>query len=136
MNVNISKTVGDRIAKLEDDVVALVALDLNQSGLLDAAGFAKWRGYMTTANLYDSHWLLAYEAHEQGWLPSRNGNDYVAADSFFSILRHHGVRFYGGGRTPASGFFMYSKDEDEEDVPEIGVGELPPDLLLPPPATS
>ena len=31
MNVTISKPVGDRIAKLDDDVVALVALDLNHA---------------------------------------------------------------------------------------------------------
>jgi hypothetical protein len=65
---------------------------------------------MTTANLYDCHWLIAYEALEQGWLPSRNSNDYVGADSFFAILRAHGVRFYGAGLTEAASFFMYSED--------------------------
>ena len=32
MNVRISKAVGDKIVKLDDDVVALVALDLNHLG--------------------------------------------------------------------------------------------------------
>jgi hypothetical protein len=32
MNVAISKSVADKIAKIDDDVVALVALDLNQLG--------------------------------------------------------------------------------------------------------
>jgi len=130
MNVRISKAVGDKIVKVDDDVVALVALDLNESGLLETSGFAKWRSYLTGTNLYENHWLTAYEAHEQGWLPSRNGNDYIGADSFFSILRTHGVRFYGAGLTPTDSFFMYSED-NEVDVPKIERGEMPalPKLL-------
>ena len=129
MNVNISKVVGDRIAKLDDDVVALVALDLNQLGLLETSGFAKWRSYMTGTNLYESHWLIAYEAYEQGWLPSRNGTLYVGADSFFSILSAHEVRFYGAGLAPTASLFMYSED-DEADLAEIEAGELPPDFPM------
>jgi hypothetical protein len=133
MNVTISKPVGDRIVKLNDDVVALVALDLNQLGLLRTSGFAKWRGYMTATNLYESHWLAAYEAHEQGWLPSRGGNDYVGADELFSILRTYGVRFYGAGIAPTASFFMYSEDE-EVDPSKVEVGELPPNVPLLPAA--
>jgi hypothetical protein len=77
MKVNISKAVGDRITRLDDDVVALVALDLHSLGLLDVTGFDKWRKYMTATNLYENHWLLAYEAREQGWLPSLGGDDYI-----------------------------------------------------------
>ena len=114
MNVSISKAVGDRIAKLDDDVVALVALDLNQLGLLDSSGFAKWRSYMTAANLYDSHWLIAYEAYEQGWLPSRNGSLYVGLDSFFSILSAHGVRFYGAGLAPTASYLFYAEENESD----------------------
>jgi hypothetical protein len=133
MNVNISKVVGDRIAKLDDDVVALVALDLSSLGLLSTSGFAKWRSHMTGTNLYENHWLIAYEAHEQGWLPSRGGGDYIGADSFFSILRSHGVRFYGAGLAPTASFFMYSED-DEVDPSDVEVGELSPNFPLPPDA--
>ncbi len=134
MTVKISKVVGDRVAKLDDDAVALVALDLHHLGLLEASGFSRWRSYMTNANLYDSHWLTAYEAHEQGWLPSRNGNDYIGADVFFSILRNHGVRFYGAGLTWAESFSMYS--DDETHLAEVEVGEMPPDIPMLPEAGS
>jgi hypothetical protein len=107
MNVQISRAVGDRITKMDDDIVALVALDLAQLGLLNASGFPKWRNHMTAANVYDAHWLIAYEALEQGWLPPRYGTAYVAADSFFSILSSHGVRFYGAELTSAGMFFDY-----------------------------
>jgi hypothetical protein len=126
MNVTISKSVGDRIAKLDDDVVALVALDMNQSGLLIASGFPKWRGYMTAANLYESHWLLAYEAYEQNWLTART--DYIDANEFFSILRQHAVRFYSDGLAPTASFFSYSEDSDDEsdEMPD----DEPPDITI------
>lgn len=120
MSVPISKEIGDKIVRLDDDVVALIALDLHHLGLLKAAGFTKWRNFLTAANLYDSHWLIAYEALGQGWLPSRNGNDYVEADDFFSILRKHGVRFYGAGVVPAASFFWYSDEEVEASKVEMG----------------
>jgi hypothetical protein len=128
MNVNISKVVGDKIAGLDDDVVALIALDLNQLGLLDASAFAKWRDYMTAATLYDNHWLVAYEAHEQGWLPSLAGDDYVAADGFFSILRAAGVRFYGAGLAPTASFFVYAEKEDLATTLKKALGQLPSGL--------
>ena len=132
MNVTISTGVGDKIVRLDDDVVALVALDLLHLGLLDAPGVTKWRNCMTGANLYDSHWLLAYEALEQGWLPSRSGNDYVGADDFFSILRAHGVRFYGAGLAPSASLFWYS-DDDEIETSNVETGELTTDSLALPP---
>jgi hypothetical protein len=107
MNIPISKQVADRVVKLDDDVVALAALDLNENGLFDAGGFAKWRSHMQAAELYERHWLIAYEAYEHGWLSSLGNNDYIADDEFFSILRNHGVRFYGGGVAPTASFFGY-----------------------------
>jgi hypothetical protein len=65
MNAGIGRVVGDKIGTIDDDVVALIALDLNRAGLLEVSGFPKWNDHMTAANLYDDHWLLAYEAYEQ-----------------------------------------------------------------------
>ncbi|HEY2364690.1 MAG TPA: RNA-directed DNA polymerase [Candidatus Angelobacter sp.] len=113
MNISIQKTVGDRIARLDDDVVALIALDMNNLGLLDASGFTKWRSYMTAGNLYENHWLIAYEALEQGWLPSKSGSDYIESDDFFSILRSNNVRFYGAAIVDTASFFEYDADEDD-----------------------
>src|SRR3569832_351445 len=107
MGVRISMAIGDKVVKLDDDVVALIALDLNQSGLLEVSRFSKWRANMLAASLYDNHWLLAYEAHEQGWLPSRSGSDYIGADSFFSILSKHSVRFYSAEFASTASYFTY-----------------------------
>jgi hypothetical protein len=62
---------------------------------------------MQASDLYENHWLLAYEAFEHGWLPSANSQDYIGGDDFFSILRQRGVRFYGAGVAPTSSFFEY-----------------------------
>jgi len=41
------------------------------------------------------------------WISSLGNNDYIADDEFFSILRNHGIRFYGGGVAPTASFFGY-----------------------------
>jgi len=107
MSIPISKPVADRIVRLDDDLVALAALDLNENGLFNTTGFPKWRSHMQAADLYENHWLIAYEALERGWLSSLGSKDYIADDQFFSILRQHGVRFYGGGVAPTASFFGY-----------------------------
>jgi hypothetical protein len=107
MSIPISKQVADKIVRLDDDLVALAALDLNEHGLFDSTGFAKWRAHMQSAELYENHWLIAYEALEHGWLSALGNNDYIADDEFFSILRLHGVHFYGGAMAPTASFFGY-----------------------------
>ena len=107
MNIPISKQVAEIIVRLDDDLVALAALDLNEHGLFGATDFTKWCAHMQSAELYDNHWLIAYEAFEHSWLPADGNNDYIADDEFFSILRLHGVRFYGGAVAPTASFFGY-----------------------------
>ena len=54
---------------------------------------------MTASDLAGEHWLLAYEAHEHGWLPPVGGVDYIAADPVFAQLRADNVRFYDTAAT-------------------------------------
>lgn len=107
MQVEIATKVADLIVRLDDDLVALAALHLRDQGLFGAGSYGKWESHMTAGELYEQHWLLAYEAHDRGWLPSLDGSDYVGADEFFPILRAHGVRFFGGAITGAASSFMY-----------------------------
>jgi hypothetical protein len=121
MNVSISKPVGDKIAGVDDDIVALVALDLIEQSYLQTTKLGLWRSYANGANLYEDHWLLAYEAHEHGWLSTNLRSDYVASDPFFSILQSYGVRFYGAGLVPTDSYYQYSDrfvEEDTDDVEE------------------
>ena len=106
------------LARVEDDIVALMALSLREDGLFDAADYEVWQKHMTSQGLYDDHWLLAYEAHEQGWLASVGPDDYVAEDEFFSILKSKNVRFYGSELSSADNEFAYGDDFVEaEEIP-------------------
>ncbi len=121
MGVSISKDVGDKIAAVDDDVVALIALDLIEQGFLQTSKLTLWRSRMNSANLYEEHWLLAYEGHEQGWSTSKS--DYVAADPFFSILQTHGVRFYGDNLAATESYFGYGDESGDSDVAEEVAGD-------------
>ncbi|MDP9266704.1 MAG: RNA-directed DNA polymerase [Acidobacteriota bacterium] len=93
LEVKVPLRAARAVVELDDDIVALVALDLLDSGLFPTVEMSLWRSHMNGKALYSEHWLLAYEAYEHGWLHGRRG-DYVDADSFFQILRKHQVRFY------------------------------------------
>jgi hypothetical protein len=105
--LSISQETADVIALVDDDIVALVALDLRNRGLMPGMAFPLWESRMSPDGLYSEHWLLAFEALRKGWLPSLNGNNYIAADPFFSILENNNVEFYDplGGVVPS--IFQY-----------------------------
>jgi hypothetical protein len=73
---------------------------------------------MAPGALYEEHWLIAYEAHEQGWLEAPVAGDYVVQDEFFSILKSNNVRFYGTELPSAENEFKYWDDDEPEDIPE------------------
>ena len=95
---NTGTTLGDRVGEavvsVDDDLVALVALDMQDQGLLNLPNTDLWNSYMTQAHLTSEHWLLCYEASERSWLTGQTGIDLIGSNEFFSILRAHTVRFY------------------------------------------
>lgn len=93
--LKVSDEAASKIAALQDSVVALLALDCKSRGLISSSvSFAGWSSLMHESELYDSQWLLAYEASVKGWLPSHGGVDHVAQDDCFAFLRQEGVSFY------------------------------------------
>jgi hypothetical protein len=88
------------LVKMEDSVCALVALHARSLGLaetpveLDALATA-----LTSDELYDSRWMLAYEAAVRGWLVPPSGKDFVGNDVNFSKLKAVGVNFYDVTKT-------------------------------------
>ena len=77
---------------------------------------------MTPEGLYSEHWILAYEALVQEWLPSLSGRDYVSDDPYFSILKRHEVRFFDNSNDldvpEDEGYNDDDHDEEEEDDEE------------------
>jgi hypothetical protein len=85
----------DAISKCDDSVVALLAIDCERHGLTSKPiDKSVWGSHMMSDALYDSHWLLAYEANIKNWLPSVHGGDYVAKDVNFGFLKQNKVSFY------------------------------------------
>src|SRR5581483_6169577 len=80
---------------MDDDFVALLALDADSRGLfpvgaLDKSGWETLVKY--TQVLRSDHWLLAYEGTRKGWLKSAASR--VQRDAFFSVLLANGISFY------------------------------------------
>lgn len=154
LGIYLSDEVADAVETVDDDIVALVALELHNNDLLPMPenGFQLWSNYMTSQHLYSDHWLLAYEALEHGWLRSRDGGDYVAGDEYFQLLKKHSVKFYDTSadvKEPDSGYNDDDNDDDHDDgsldlgsdaaargedvVPGEGSENYPNKLPLPPP---
>jgi hypothetical protein len=134
----MSPETANAVKIVDDDIVALVALELHANNLLPTPDdqFGLWSKYMSAEHLYSDHWLLAYEALEQGWLPSRDGNDYVAADEYFQLLKKHSVKFYDTSadvEEPDSGYNDDDENEDldldEKEEETSVVGEMSPEEI-------
>ncbi len=105
----LSAHVSRSIIEMDDDIVALAALDLRSRNLLPFSSCPLWQSRMGSASLYSEHWLLSYEASVQQWLPGNKGLDHVAMDSFFSILQKNNVRFYDPTGTASMTATLYGE---------------------------
>lgn len=85
------------VAKMEDQVSALMILHAQDSGLTKSKlDVTNWQSVLTADSLRDSHWLFSYEAYSKGWLTVNN--DYIASDQQFGVLKQNGVSFYDTGK--------------------------------------
>jgi hypothetical protein len=95
IGVHLSDQIAGAVATIEDDFVALLALDAVSRGLIarEALDVSNWQRLVSEADaLQGSHWLLAYEGVAQGWLTA--ASDQIAKDRFFRTIERLGVRFY------------------------------------------
>ncbi len=131
MEVSVSKETAQAVTQVDDDVVALVALDMISKGLMPSAPTPLWENHMHSEGLYSDHWLLAYEAYEQGWLRPTGDGDYIGGDQYgcFDILRRHGVRFYDVLTEWEGGYLGYS---DEAIAVDVETGKRSPETLAEP----
>ena len=109
--------IADLIAEMDDDIVALLSLDLLEQGRFKTLACRSWQERPVSTDLYGPHWLFAYEAYEHGWIQG-GSRDYVAGDAFFSILRNNNVRFYDFMESPTTSHFDYRGLEEGEEEGE------------------
>ncbi len=91
--VDLSNDAAAKISAMEDDIVALLALDANARARFapNALDATRWLQIVGLPNaLSDEHWLLAYEANRKGWLRCAG----VAGHPFFSVLEQNRITFY------------------------------------------
>ena len=92
-----------RVVQMEDSVCALLALHARALGLAESpADLDPLQAAITAEELYDSRWMLAYEAMIKGWLATPASGDFVAANANFSKLKAAGVTFYDTAKVALS----------------------------------
>jgi reverse transcriptase-like protein len=95
LNIPIHTNAINAISAMEDPIVALLALEAQSKGLTPHGYiFNHFATHMSKDDLYNDHWLLAYEANIKGWLPSASTIDNVESDPCFKFLKQNGVSFY------------------------------------------
>lgn len=92
-NIPLTKEAAQLVSKMEDDVVALLALDAEVLGLFPAGSLDKqaWQSLVNQPEaLVGRHWLLAYEASQKKWLTSSA----TVKNPAFAAMSSAGVSFY------------------------------------------
>jgi Reverse transcriptase (RNA-dependent DNA polymerase) len=88
---------------MDDSVVALLLLDAERQGLLQAAiAPTAWEDFMTKPELYGEQWLLSYEGRLKGWRLTKGGGDHIGLDANWAWMRANGVSFYTPVVRPAA----------------------------------
>jgi hypothetical protein len=95
LKFKISSDSGRALEKLDDPFVVLLALHAEGRGAFEAPlDKSNWTRFMTSEQLYDDHWILAYEGLVRGWLEPLRSKNYIEDDPSFKFLARHKVRFY------------------------------------------
>lgn len=133
LGASISDAEIQGVINMEDSICALLALHARERGLVRSpALLSALDSIITTTQLYDTRWLLAYEAAVQGWITKIP--DPVSQDQNFNQLKTGGVHFYdktklrfprrrrpqtpgvfGTGHYPDSSFLESTSDETDDD---------------------
>lgn len=99
--IPLSAATAAHISTMEDDIVALTALDAISRQVFPAntVNTGSWQALASLPNALEAeHWLLTYEANRQGWLSV----PLVAQHPFFQILEQNQVSFYDAGNVLTS----------------------------------
>ncbi len=92
-HIQLSDQVTNAIEKVSDPIAVLMALFAESQNVFSRSlEKSQWTSMAQGTELFESTWLVAYEAYGHSWLPSLVV-DPVANDSFFSAARRNGVQF-------------------------------------------
>lgn len=95
LNLKLSREASGLVARMENDVCAILTLHLRSRRLLSGRGKAlEWVGPDTEVDVRGSHWLLIYEAGTRPGWKVEGAAAAVARNHFFSAMVSAGVSFY------------------------------------------
>jgi len=96
--IKLNEDLNSLFSKMDNPIIVLLILDLRERGLISPTiDDTKWKSYLVKEQLYDDHWLLAYEAVVKEWInPSKN---YLENDPFFKALKDSDVSFYDSAKS-------------------------------------
>jgi hypothetical protein len=117
LGLELSQSAAKKVAGLDDDIVALLALLADEAGQFGSGGVDRtlWEAATGCEGvLSGTHWLLAYEGAVRGWLEAPV--PHVRNDRFFRTLASRGVHFFDG---------------DPEHVPFTGAAAPLPGMPVP-----
>jgi hypothetical protein len=98
LRISLSINAARAVSSLDNSIVGLLALDLQQRGLVPRGlNTGLWRASMNGRGLHSHMWLLAYEADLKGWLRGAPA-DFVDKDLHFAVLKSKRISFYNEGR--------------------------------------
>ncbi|MCF8098409.1 MAG: RNA-directed DNA polymerase [Desulfarculaceae bacterium] len=121
LEINLSEDAVKFVAKMEDAIVALLALDAENKGLItNESELEEYAKFINSQELYGPNWLLAYEANIKGWLQPAGVQDYVHGDEGFKFLKEQGVSFYDNSLTIDSIVGRPVTDQDAKRFPPSG----------------
>jgi hypothetical protein len=93
-NIALPNSITEIISKLENSLIALLALDAESKNLTRNLDKTVWQKIVDEPDeWYNKNWLLAYEAVKKGWLLPTQTN-HIGNDTFFKILYNNNVEFY------------------------------------------
>ena len=92
-DIQLSDQVADAIENVSDPIAVLMALFAESRNVFSRPlQKSQWTAMAQGTELFESTWLVAYEAFGHGWLPSLTA-DPASSDSFFAAARTNGVQF-------------------------------------------
>lgn len=96
LNLNLIRKAIREVEGMPGSVCALIILDMFHSGQIRTnLRISYLRQYSCSEALYQSNWLLAYEAGRRKWLNNEN-TSFISSDHFFGALLNEDIGFYDG----------------------------------------
>lgn len=111
------------VLEMEDSVCALLLIEMCKSNLLEKPNILNsLKKIISAEDLYDSRWLLAYEAERSGWISPKSS--YLKSDIHYKFLLENNVKFFEEKRIGFIPRGLLPNTEIDDEEAEIGISKI------------